>query len=465
MTTTPYVSVESAMPQQMSQYAFEFESNPMIDPNQHQQIIQSQNQNQNPTSSTYHTPRRNPVQHQQYQQQRQSPLSSSPPELDYSSPQYANENQPTQEQLQQAAYIDPHVDPSMIFNTSIFTPATPKSFGSIISSSPYPGSFDYTQNQTPNPRSYSQPHIQGQPQQLPHQQLPLQPIQNPNQKTLQQQRQQQPQQQQIPVQTLRTPAPTPKRTQSISSLSNASARKSICERRHNPSLGLSRSHSMRRLSTAPSISETSNGPLSAPISSSSSSVDMRRSYSLKRRVSLNIADGRAVIDVDDENDENDLEDLYAPQMERMNTEPTNNLASNTRRHTIYDKSIDYINDNARRMSLESLFPELTPPPSSAPSQPQSCSSPPPSTASSVAHASSSNDPTDLTNYENTENNEENILSAPVEFHFDSDEENEKDDARDALKKALLPTSDFDTMDPIMSSLSANNSSFSLPVIY
>ncbi|KAA8897040.1 hypothetical protein TRICI_006802 [Trichomonascus ciferrii] len=106
------------------------------------------------------------------------------------------------------------------------------------------------------------------------------------------------------------------------------------------------------------LSYSDIGPLSAPAPIRSSSS----SSSLKRRVSLNISDGGRAAVVEDFGPEVDIPRSKSTKCFRTSVPMTRNYTDPVRKHanTIYDRSIDYWNDSARRMSLESLFPELSP---------------------------------------------------------------------------------------------------------
>lgn len=128
---------------------------------------------------------------------------------------------------------------------------------------------------------------------------------------------------------------------------NSINRKTILERRTSTnSIGLSSKLQLRRVKeTAAPIAAANNfvpprnGAMSAPVTANPyNRLDDTNHHPLKFRVSLSIDNnGQAVI---------------------QHREPLTSYSESAK--TLFDRSVDYLNDSARRMSLESLFPELSP---------------------------------------------------------------------------------------------------------
>ncbi|CAN6597480.1 hypothetical protein TRVA0_001S04346 [Trichomonascus vanleenenianus] len=238
----------------------------------------------------------------------------------------------------------------------------------------------------------------------------------------------------------------PLEDRSIESLANQSTHRAISERRNASSLSL-KPVSFRRNTTI------FTGPLTAP-------VEMVKSRSfIKRRVSLNVSDhGRAVV----EQQEDEVAEPMCRKYSRIDPATTMQRGHTSsgylqRRHTIYDQSIDYINDDARRTSLESLFPELSP---VQPASASMCSS---STASLTWSSNPNSD-----SEESIEWNHSTIEDSDVE-EVEPEDDKDDHDARLALKKALERNATAKPLDTQLYSTSfANLHDYALttgPLIY
>lgn len=196
------------------------------------------------------------------------------------------------------------------------------------------------------------------------------------------------------------------------------------------------------------------GPLSAPAPIRSSSS----SSSMKRRVSLNISTGgrAAVVEETSEHDQAGPE-VEIPRSKSakcfkssvpMTRNYTDSTITNTnnfiKKHsnTIYDRSVDYLNDSARRMSLESLFPELSPQMQQQRQLQQHNRTVNPCYSMAEFTMGSSSESTSTSTSDSEDNNSVELFSHLTNYDEDDDEEEEEEDdgnssdARFALKKAL-----------------------------